>query len=107
MCDLLHTLLCIIDVSTLTRIELWPNSKQMTIANKNILLWNKLTLSLIDGVDARLVIDSRESALRILRPREDGGLSSARPVSGNDAPRLLNTFGGGLKINLPRNYIID
>lgn len=41
-------------------------------------------------------MDSRDSALRILRPKDDGGLSSANPVSGNEAPRLLNTFGGGL-----------
>lgn len=66
----------------------------------------KLTLSLIEGVDALLVMDSRDSAFRSLRPSDDGGLSSAKPDSGIDAPRLLNTFGGGLgkrKIN----YVIE
>lgn len=52
----------------------------------------------MEGVEALLVIDSRDSVFRILRPSEEGGLSSATPVSGSDAPRLLNTFGGGLKI---------
>lgn len=54
----------------------------------------------MEGVDARLVIDSRDSALRILRPSEDGGLSSANPDSGNETPLLLNTFGGGLYKNI-------
>lgn len=57
----------------------------------------KVTLSLIDGVDARLAIDSRDSELRSRRPSDDGGLSSTNPDSGSDAPRLLNTFGGGLE----------
>lgn len=52
----------------------------------------------MEGVDALLAMDSRDSALRILRPSEEGGLSSASPVSGNEAPRLLNTFGGGLEM---------
>lgn len=64
-----------------------------------------LTLSLMEGVDALLVMDSRDSAFRILRPNEEGGLSSARPVSGNEAPRLLNTFGGGLKVGKRNNHI--
>lgn len=51
----------------------------------------------MEGVEPRLVIDSLDSAFRNLRPNEDGGLSSAKPVSGIDAPRLLNTFGGGLQ----------
>lgn len=51
----------------------------------------------MEGVEALLVIDSRDSVFRILRPSDEGGLSSERPVSGNDAPRLLNTFGGGLR----------
>lgn len=42
-------------------------------------------------------IDSLDSALRSLRPRDEGGLSSGRPDSGREAPRLLNTFGGGLQ----------
>lgn len=50
----------------------------------------------MEGVDALLAMDSRDSALRILRPNDEGGLSSTKPDSGNDAPRLLNTFGGGL-----------
>lgn len=56
-----------------------------------------VTLSLMEGVEARLAMDSRDSALRILLPSEEGGLSSTSPDSGKDAPRLLNTFGGGLK----------
>lgn len=55
----------------------------------------------MEGVDARLWmtedIDSLESALRSLRPRDEGGLSSGKPDSGREAPRLLNTFGGGLQ----------
>lgn len=54
----------------------------------------------MEGVEALLVIDSLDSAFRNLRPNEDGGLSSATPVSGIDAPRLLNTFGGGLQNKL-------
>lgn len=56
----------------------------------------RLTLSLIEGVDALLPIDSRDSAPRSLRPSEEGGLSSGIPDSGSEAPRLLNIFGGGL-----------
>lgn len=51
----------------------------------------------MEGVDARLGIDSRDSAFRILLPSEEGGLSSMKPDSGRDAPLLLNTFGGGLR----------
>lgn len=50
----------------------------------------------MEGVEARLAMDSRDSALRKRRVSDDGGLSSANPVSGRDAPRLLNTLGGGL-----------
>lgn len=55
-----------------------------------------LTRSLMEGVEGRLAIDSRDSAPRRRRLREDGGLSSTRPLSGSDAPRFVNTFGGGL-----------
>lgn len=54
----------------------------------------------MEGVEALLVIDSLDSAFRSLRPNEDGGLSSTKPVSGIDEPRLLNTFGGGLQKKL-------
>lgn len=54
----------------------------------------------MEGVDALLVIDSLDSAFRNFRPNEDGGLSSTKPVSGIDEPRLLNTFGGGLQNKL-------
>lgn len=57
----------------------------------------------MEGVDARLGIDSRDSAFRILLPSEEGGLSSMKPDSGRDAPLLLNTFGGGLRKNSSTN----
>lgn len=62
----------------------------------------------MEGVDARLGIDSRDSAFRILLPSEEGGLSSMKPDSGRDAPLLLNTFGGGLRKKSSTNkyYVI-
>lgn len=58
----------------------------------------------MEGVEALLVIDSLDSAFCNLRPNEDGGLSSAKPVSGIDEPRLLNTFGGGLQ---KKSYLLS